>query len=389
MLSRRTDWPLVPNALTAALEARRRVGAPFDDLTASNPTRVGLSPEEGVLCAALARPGVGDYAPDPQGMPVARAAVRGYYASHGREVDPSHVVLTASTSEAYGWLFKLLCDPGDEALVAHPGYPLFDELARLEGVTLRPFALPYEGRWGLDVDAVREALTARTKAVMIVHPNNPTGSFVSPEARASLAALCAERGVALVVDEVFLDWVWTDAAHAGSFADESRCLTFTLGGLSKAVALPQVKLAWMVVSGPSQLRDAALARLELITDAYLSVSAAAQLAAPTLLGLRGAVVARGLARLRANRAALEARVDDRSCATVLRAEGGWYAVLRVPRTMSEDAWVLALLDDARALVQPGWFYDFAREAYLVVSLLPDEATFAAAIERVIARIDAA
>ena len=389
MLSQRTSWSLSRNALTVETDARRARGAAFDDLTASNPTRVGLSPAEGALRAALAAPGVGRYDPEPLGLPAAREAVCAYYAALGCAVDPSRVVLTASTSEAYGWLFKLLCDPGDEALVARPGYPLFDELARLEGVTLRPFELVYEGRWELDVDAVRAALTERTRAVMIVHPNNPTGSFVSPASRDALASLCAERGVALVVDEVFLDWAWTDVAHAGSFADESRCLTFTLGGLSKAVALPQVKLAWTVVSGPEALRDAALARLELVADVYLSVSAAAQLAAPALLALRGPVLARGLARVRANRAALLARVDARSCATVLRAEGGWYAVLQVPRTMSEDEWVLALLDDARALVQPGWFYDFAEEGRLVVSLLPEEGVFAAAIDRVIARIDRA
>lgn len=389
MLSRRTRYDLSPNALTVAINDRRARGAPFDDLTASNPTRVGLSPTEGALRAALAAPGVGRYDPEPLGLPAAREAVCAYYAALGCAVDPSRVVLTASTSEAYGWLFKLLCDPGDEALVARPGYPLFDELAGLEGVTLRSFGLAYEGRWELDVDAVREALTARTKAVMIVHPNNPTGSFVSRASRESLVALCAERGLALVVDEVFLDWAWTEAPHAGSFADEARCLTFTLGGLSKAVALPQVKLAWTAVSGPAALRDEALARLELVADVYLSVSAAAQLAAPALLALRGPVLARGLARVRANRAALLARVDARSCATVLRAEGGWYAVLQVPRTMSEDEWVLALLDDARALVQPGWFYDFAEEGRLVVSLLPEEGVFAAAIDRVIARIDRA
>lgn len=384
MLSRRSAYPREPNALTFALAARRD---PCDDLTASNPTAVGLAWDEAALAAALGAPGVARYDPVPFGAWAARAAVADYYAARGAAVDPARVVLTASTSEAYGWLFKLLCDPGDEALVARPGYPLFDELARLEGVALRGFPLACEGRWELDVAAVRAALTARTRAVMLVHPNNPTGSFVSSEARDALAALCAERGLALVVDEVFLDWAWRPPAPR-SFADESRCLTFTLGGLSKAALLPQVKLAWTVVSGPAEPRDEALARLDLIADGYLSVSAAAQLAAPTILARSGSLVELARSRIRANLAALRAAVTPTSGVTVLPAEAGWYAVLRVPATRSEDEWVLALRDDARALVQPGWFYDFGRGAHLVVSLLPEPAVFAAAIARVIARIDA-
>jgi len=389
MLSRRTRYALAPNALTLAIEARRARGAPFDDLTASNPTRVGLSPPEGALGPAVGAPGVGRYDPEPLGSFEARAAVAGYYAARGCPVDPARVALSASTSEAYGWLFKLLCDPGEEALVARPGYPLFDELARLEGVSLVDFPLAYEGRWALDLAALRDAVTPRTRALMLVHPNNPTGSLVSREARDALAELCAECGLALVVDEVFLDWAWDEAARPETFAGESRCLTFTLGGLSKALLLPQVKLAWTAVGGPAEVRDEALARLELIADSYLSVSASAQLAARALLPRRAELAAPGLARVRANLAALRARVGAGSAATVLGAEAGWYAVLRVPATMTEDEWVLALLDDARALVQPGWFYDFARGAHLVVSLLPEPDVFAAAIDRVVARVDRA
>ena len=387
MLSRRTRYALAPNALTLAIEARRARGAPFDDLTASNPTRVGLSPPEGALRLAVGAPGVGRYDPEPLGSFEAREAVAGYYAARGCPVDPARVALSASTSEAYGWLFKLLCDPGDEVLVARPGYPLFDELARLEGVSLVDFPLAYEGRWELDLATLRDAVTPRTRAVMLVHPNNPTGSLVSREARDALAELCAERGLALVVDEVFLDWAWDEGARPETFAGESRCLTFTLGGLSKALLLPQVKLAWTAVGGPADVRDEALARLELVADSYLSVSASAQLAARSLLPRRAELTAPGLARVRANLAGLRARVGAGSSATVLGAEAGWYAVLRVPATMTEDEWVLALLDDARALVQPGWFYDFARGAHLVVSLLPEPDVFAAAIDRVVARVD--
>ncbi|MFO0605252.1 MAG: pyridoxal phosphate-dependent aminotransferase [Polyangiales bacterium] len=389
MLSRRTRYALAPNALTLAIEARRARGAPFDDLTASNPTRVGLSPPEGALRLAVGAPGVGRYDPEPLGSFEAREAVAGYYAARGCPVDPARVALSASTSEAYGWLFKLLCDPGDEVLVARPGYPLFDELARLEGVSLVDFPLAYEGRWELDLATLRDAVTPRTRAVMLVHPNNPTGSLVSREARDALAELCAERGLALVVDEVFLDWAWDEGARPETFAGESRCLTFTLGGLSKALLLPQVKLAWTAVGGPADVRDEALARLELVADSYLSVSASAQLAARSLLPRRAELTAPGLARVRANLAGLRARVGAGSSATVLGAEAGWYAVLRVPATMTEDEWVLALLDDARALVQPGWFYDFARGAHLVVSLLPEPDVFAAAIDRVVARVDRA
>jgi hypothetical protein len=389
MFSRRTHFPLIPNALAVAVASQRARGVAFDDLTASNPTHVGLSPSEDVLAPVLGGGGVGRYEPEPLGSPAARQAIAGYYASRGCTVDGSHLVLSASTSEAYGWLFKLLCDPGDEVLVARPSYPLFDELARFEGVTLVDFPLVYEGRWELDLTTMQRAFTPRTRAVMLVHPNNPTGSLVAHETREALCTWCAARGVALVVDEVFLDWTWTEGARAATFADEARCLTFTLGGLSKTLLLPQVKLAWTVVSGPAALRDEALARIELIADTYLSVSASAQRAACALLPRHQELVAPALARIRGNLSTLRSRVGSASSATVLGAEAGWYAVLRVPATMREDDWVLTLLDEARALVQPGWFYDFARGTHLVLSLLPERDVFARAIDRVLDRIDRA
>ncbi len=390
MFSDRTLWNLTPNALSAHLAARRASRRPFDDLTESNPTRVGLGLAHGPAWSALAAPAVARYEPDPRGLPVAREAVCAYYAARGHALTPDDLVLTASTSEAYAWLFKLLCDAGDEVLVAHPSYPLFDDLAKLEGVTLRAVPLADEGRWELDVDALASAVTPRTRAVLIVHPNNPTGSLVSREAREALVAMCARRGLALVVDEVFGDYAWRDdRTRAGSFCDEDRALTFTLSGLSKVLAMPQLKLGWMVVRGPRALRDEAIARLDMIADSYLSVGAPVQHAAASLLAHRESVQGAIRARVAANLGALRAGLHGGSCATLLAADAGWYAMLRVPRTRSDDAWVRALLDDDDVLVQPGWFFDVPREGVLVVSLLPEEPVFARAIARVLARIDAA
>lgn len=310
--------------------------------------------------------------------------MRGYYRERGYDVGIDRLVLTASTSEAYGWIFKLLCDPGDDVLVAHPSYPLFDDLAKLEGVSLRPFALSYDGRWELDLHAMRAAATARTRAILLVHPNNPTGSLVSREALDAVVELCRERDLALVVDEVFGDYAWReDPTRAGSAVEVRGALTFTLSGLSKVVATPQIKLGWIVVGGPPALVEESLARLEMIADSYLSVSAPAQHAASALLARRAAIQRAVMARVTANRRAIASRLHDESRSTLLAADGGWYSALRVPRTQSEEAWTLELLDADDVLVQPGWLFDFEREAYLVVSLLPREDVFARAIERVL------
>ena len=389
MFSSRARWNLTPNALSQAIAARRASGRPFDDLTEGNPTNAGLALPFGDAFDALSSEPVRRYDPDPRGLTVARGAVRAYYRSRGYDVAIDRVVLTASTSEAYGWLFKLLCDAGDEVLVAHPSYPLFDDLAKLEGVSLRSFALSYEGRWELDVDALHDAITERTRAVLLVHPNNPTGSLLSRDAMRAVSSLCGRRGLALVVDEVFGDYAWTDdPTRAGSAVEVSDALTFTLSGLSKVVAAPQIKLGWIVAGGPEDLRYEALARLEMIADCYLSVSAPAQRAAVAMLGRRDEIQRALQARVANNHIAITSRLHEGSRATLLAADAGWYAVLRVPRTQREDEWVLELLERDDVLVQPGWFFDFAREAYLVVSLLPREGAFARAIERMLARVDA-
>ncbi|MEZ4409434.1 MAG: pyridoxal phosphate-dependent aminotransferase [Polyangiales bacterium] len=357
VLSRRSAVPVETNAATRAVDDARRERADLVDLTESNPTRAGLPDAGDAAFAALADPGVRRYDPAPFGALDARAAVAGYYADHGAAVDPARVVLSASTSEAYGWAFKLLCDPGDVVHLPRPGYPLFDELARLEGVTLAHFDAHPAGRWTLDLDALREGITPRSRAVMIVHPANPTGAFVSREERDALCELCAARGLALVVDEVFLDYAaGDDPDRAGSFADEGRCLTLTLSGLSKVVAAPQVKLGWAVASGPRGLVDEALRRMEFIADCWLSVSASAQRAAAPMLAARAGVQRAIRARVARNESALREALRG-TALTALPREGGWYAMLRAPSTRSDEAWVEALAREAGVLVSPGYFFD--------------------------------
>lgn len=388
-LSDRTAWPRAPNALSRAIAARRAAGAEVLDLTASNPTTAFADLGTDEAFGRLAAPGVRTYAPEPFGIASARAAVAGYYADLGVAVDPERVVLTASTSEAYGWLFKLLCDPGDRVLVARPSYPLFDDLARLEGVRLDPFPLERDARWGIDVDALVRAIRPETKAIAVVHPNNPTGTYARPAEVEALRAVARAHGLALLADEVFLDYAWEGrGARFGTFASVDDALTFTLSGLSKVAAAPQVKLGWIVVGGPAALRDEALARLELVADCYLSVSASAQHALPAMLAGRGAAQAVIRARVARNLRALDAALGAESPITRAHADGGWYATLRVPRTRSEEAWVLALLEDDGVLVQPGWFYDFAEEAWLVLSLLTEEEVFAEGVARLVRRVAA-
>lgn len=357
------------------------------DLTTSNPTTAiaTLGTEEAF--GMLAAPEVLRYDPDPRGAMKTREAIAGYYADHGADVDPSHIVLTASTSEAYGWIFKLLCDPGDRVVVARPGYPLFDELARLEGVHLDPVALEHSARWSIDLGALREALAPATRAISVVHPNNPTGTFVRQVERDALTSLASEHPLALIVDEVFLDYPWRDgAAHLGSFADTRDALTFTLSGLSKVVGAPQVKLGWIVVSGPPSLRDEALARLELIADCYLSVSAAAQHATPALLSRRHLAQRAVRARVAENLDALARALGDGSAITPGFAEAGWYASLRLPRTRSDEAWSLELLNEG-VLTQPGWFYDYSDEAWIVTSLITPPESFLEGVQRLCALVE--
>lgn len=397
--SRRTSWDRTPNALTRHLAEVRARGITPVDLTESNPTRAEVvpAPLARAMVAELGAPRGVAYAPDPLGVAEARAAIARDYAARGRTIDAARVVVSASTSEAYAWLFKLLCDRGDRVLVPRPSYPLFDWLAGLEEVELQPYPLLREEGFRLDLDAIARAVDAgdaadpahATRAILLVHPNNPTGSFVRRDDAAALEAFAAERGLALIVDEVFGDYAHGTLSpdRLPSFAGHDAALTFVLSGLSKVVALPQFKLGWTVVSGPTALAEEAIARLEMIADTYLSVSTPVQLALPALLERRPEVQRAILARVTANLGTLDAAIAAHGAGLCRRlaVEGGWYAILDVPRTRSEDEWVDHLVD-AGVIVHPGYFFELDREGYLVVSLLPREAEFAGAIEIVVRAI---
>ena len=384
MFSTRTGWDLTPNRLSSQVEARRKRGERVLDLTETNPTRVGLEYPPDLL-APLADPAGLSYEPSPRGLASAREAVAADHARRGGSIHPSRILLTASTSEAYAWLFKLLCDPGDAVLVPRPSYPLFSYLARLESADARPYALSYDGEWHLSLDAVREAVTPRTRAVVVVSPNNPTGSYLKRTEAEELLALCAEREIAVISDEVFADYAFApDPRRMPTLAGDGPALAFSLGGLSKSCGLPQLKLAWIAVSGPETWRTPARARLEVVADTYLSVSTPVQRAAPALLARRPELQRPIAERVAANRDALGRRLGKGSPASLLDAEGGWSAVLQVPATQSEEERVTRLLEEQGVLVHPGYFFDFPREAFLVLSLLPPRDMFAEAVDRVIA-----
>ncbi len=380
MLSRRTEWDLRANAVSARLDAARASGRSLLDLAESSPARVGLAWPAEEIAAALADPRVASHDPTPRGLPEARAAVAAYLAARGVEVAPARILLTASTSEAYAVLLKLLCDPGDEVLVPAPAYPLLDLLADLEAVRLVRYPLRYDGEWHADLAALESRLSPLTRAVVVVSPSNPTGGVLAAAELARLDALCAARGLALVGDEVFAD---TALRSAPSVAQARSCLAFHLSGLSKVCGLPQLKVGWIAAAGPDALVDPALERLEVVLDAYLSVSGPAQLALPRLLSRRETFLAPLRARLGTNRAAL-ARLGGTSCGA-LRSGGGWSAVLRCGETVDEEALVLGLLEDGVA-VQPGFFYDFESPGFLIVSLLPRPEEFAEGLARIVRRL---
>lgn len=385
--SARTPANLATNRLSAALADVRRSGGAVIDLTASNPTHAGFDYPTDLL-APLAHPRGLDYAPEPLGLPAARQAVARDFARRGLTVSPDWIALACSTSEAYSLLFKLLCDPGDQVVVPRPSYPLFEHLTRLDSVDTVPYELEYHGGWSIDLDGLARAFTPRTRAVLIVNPNNPTGSFVSAAELDAIVALCAERGVAVISDEVFADYELTPGASAaaGRLIGQSDALGFTLGGLSKSIGLPQAKLAWIAMSGPADQVEGARTRLDLICDTYLSVSTPVQAAAGDLLDRGLAVRAAIQQRIATNRDLLAARVAREPSCEFLRADGGWYAVVRVPSLAPEEELVLTLLAEDGVLVHPGYFFDFPSESFLVVSLIAPEASFAHGIGRVLQRV---
>ena len=388
MFSSRIPGNLAPNRLARAVARLRGTGRPIIDLTESNPTRAEFDyPAE--LLAPLSGARALAYEPCPFGLLEARRAVAADYARRGVAIAPERIVLTASTSEAYSLLFKLLGEPGDEVLVPRPSYPLFEHLTRLDALVARPYDLEYHGAWSVDRASVGEALSARTCALLVVNPNNPTGSFVRRDDLDWLAARCAEREAALVSDEVFVDYELEPEAveAAGRVLERRDVLAFAFGGLSKSVGLPQVKLGWIAVAGPDPIVERALERLEFACDTYLSVSTPVQLAAAELLERGAGVRTQIQTRVAANyRRLMRLSAAIPSC-RILRAEGGWYAVVEVPSVGTEEEIVLDLLEEEGILAHPGYFFDFSREAYLVVSLLVSETPFAGAAERLLRHCD--
>lgn len=379
------------NRLATAISTHRAAGRPLLDLTITNPTRCGIVYPEDVL-APLADSLGRDYAPEPFGLRAAREAVARDYARRGigvasAGVDAARIVLTASTSEAYSLLFKLLCEPaGDDVLVPSPSYPLFDHLTRLDGIRCTAYPLDYHGRWELDFDALDAAWTPRTRAVLAVSPNNPTGSTLSPDERAGLDTRCAAREAAVILDEVFADYPLRGQVQKDEVTTASA-LTFRLGGLSKSAGLPQVKLGWILVDGPESFVHEALDRLELICDTYLSVSTPVQVAASALIDAGAALRAQILQRIRANHATLSVAAARHPAVSLLHADGGWSAVLRVPGHRPEEEITQSLLEECDTLVHPGFFFDFRYEAFLIVSLLPEEAVFAEGTRRLLEHLD--
>jgi alanine-synthesizing transaminase len=397
--ARRTNWELYPNRFAEALSAHRAAGKELLDLTASNPPDAELKYEADAILSAFRNPKSLEYHPEPKGLLSAREAVAAYYAEvaqragagcarnnrrvaggtkAGGGVDPERIVLTTSTSEAYTYTFRLLCDPGDEVLIPTPSYPLFEYLAGLQDVKLIPYPLFYDHGWHTDFHVLRQAIGPRTRAIILVNPNNPTGSYVGEREREELNAICREHNLALIVDEVFLDYSLGDARP--SFAFNDAALTFTLSGVSKISGLPQMKLAWMVISGPDELASDAMARVEVIADTYLSMNAPVQLAATALLEQRSSIREQLMARVHANLCELDRQIAG-SAVNRLQVDGGWYAVLRVPRVQSDEELAIKLLETASVLVQPGYFYDFPNDGYIVVSLITPEETFREGMKR--------
>ena len=406
--SSRTAWDLAETRLARVLRERRAAGLEVLDLTASNPTRCGFAYEEAGILAALGDPGALVYDPDPLGIRRAREAVCRYYADRGAPLEPERVFLTTGTSEGYGWLFRLLCDAGDEVLIAAPSYPLFDFLAQIEDVRLVPYPLVYDHGWQIDFAGLRERITARTKAIAVVHPNNPTGHYTKDAERRELEQICAECGLALIVDEVFLDYPLSsqhvgpptrsrekasrdkdgapglvNRAEAKSFASGGHpCLTFVLSGISKIAALPQMKAAWIAAIGPQDELREALARLEVVADTFLSMNAPVQCALPAWLAACERIQEQIRSRTVTNLRYLDQTLLRYPAVTRLEVEAGWYAVLRVPALGNDEELAVRLLEEHGVYVHPGSFFGFAGEGWLVVSLLTEAEEFRRGVEAV-------
>src|SRR5712691_10540775 len=383
MFAQRTNWNLTPNRLSEALAAHRASGKPLLDLTVSNPTGCGFEYDRSAILGALSNPAALSYEPNPKGLESARQAVAGYYADRKEDVSVEDIFLTTSTSEAYSYVFRTLCDPGDELLIPSPSYPLFDFLADIQDVKLVRYPLLYDHGWQIDFHALEQAITPRTRGVIVVHPNNPTGHYTKLAEIARLNSICAERGLTMIADEVFLDFA-IEGNRPESFAANRSGPTFTLSGLSKICGLPQMKAAWLITSGPQEWKREALARLEVIADTYLSMNAPVQLAIPKFLGQRHSFQDQVMSRIRLNLAELDRQLATQKAVSRLKVEGGWCAVLRVPATRSDEDLAIGLLTTQGVSVHPGHFYEFPAEGFLVVSLITPEQDFAEGTSRLLA-----
>lgn len=382
MFAERTNWNLAPNRLSEAVAAHRASGKSLLDLTASNPADCSFTFDEAAILRALSDPGALEYHPDPRGLAIARSAVAAYYAERGDRIAIDNIILTTSTSEAYSFVFRVLCNPGDEVLIPEPSYPLFAFLADIHDVKLARYPLLYDHGWQIDFHTLQQAVTPRTRAIIVVNPNNPTGNFVKREEIAGLNETCGARGLALIADEVFLDFT-LDGQRRHSCAANAGALTFTLSGLSKISGLPQMKSAWLITSGPDKLAAQALSRLEVIADTYLSPNAPVQLATPLFFRQRPAFQSQLMARVRRNLAEMDRRLASQKDCSRLKVEAGWYAVLRVPATRTDEELAIELLMAKGVYVHPGHFYDFPGDGYLVVSLITPELDFTEGMSRVL------
>jgi alanine-synthesizing transaminase len=379
MFSDRTNWDLQPNRLSQALARHRAAEKPLLDLTASNPTSVGFDYDARAFQRALSKAASRPYEPEAKGLLTARRAIAAYYAARRIRVPVDDIILTTGTSEAYSFVFRTLCNPGDELLVPEPSYPLFAFLADIQDVKLARYPLIYDHGWQFDFHALEQAITPCTRGLIVVHPNNPTGHFCTPQDVIKLNEICFARRLALIADEVFLDFV-LGSRKPPSFAANTGGLTFTMSGLSKISGLPQIKAAWLIASGPEQPKLQALARLEVIADTFLSMNSPVQWAIPAFLKQRRGFQKQLMARVRKNLAELDRQLSAQSACSRLEVEGGWYAVLRVPATRSDEDLAIELLAAKGVYVHPGHFYDFPNDGYLVVSLIAPDRDFAKGIK---------
>jgi alanine-synthesizing transaminase len=384
MFAERTNWNLAANDLSQALAAHRVTGKPFVDLTVSNPTECGFECQKEGILKALANPAALYYEPNPRGMLSARSAVAGYYGAREANVEPNDIFLTTSTSEAYSFAFRMLCNPGDEILIPAPSYPLFEFLADIHDVKLQRYPLLYDHGWQIDFHALKNAIGARTRVIVVVNPNNPTGHFTKQPEAEELNKICAERDLALIADEVFLDFALSNEMPK-SFAANADILTLTTSGLSKISGLPQMKAAWLIASGPSKLKEQAVARLEVIADTYLSLNAPIQLALPIFMEQRNQFQKQLMDRVRKNLTELDCQLAAQQACSRLTIEGGWYAILRLPAIYDDEEFALRLLKENGVYVHPGHFYDFPTKGYMVASLITPEKNFKEGLSRLLAQ----